>query len=168
MLSRLRHSAPAIALLVCVALLATWLTGAHAHRHVGWSGQESSLQASPDLHADDGHGHEHEHPHLLDALLVLASDMLGAAHDADTPLAPHPVSLIHHDGHENVEVQAVQPSFGKASLDLPLFALLCFAVLMLRPGRERVTVFHPQPPAVWRAAWTLRPPLRGPPSFSVA
>ena len=77
------------------------------------------------------------------------------------------MSLIHQDGHENIELQALQAPAVKSLLDLPLPVLLCVAVWVLTRTRTAVVAARTDPPDPKRADWFLRPPLRGPPSFSV-
>jgi hypothetical protein len=64
-------------------------------------------------------------------------------------------------------LQALQPPAFKTPLDLPLLVLLCCAVLVLTRTRTPVVAVFIDPPDPKRADWSLRPPLRGPPSFSV-
>ncbi|MES2884992.1 MAG: hypothetical protein V4709_09325 [Pseudomonadota bacterium] len=166
MLSRLRQTAPAVALFVCFALLAIWMTGAHAHRHVG--GQQHEHTQPGVAVMDHAHELEHGHSHETELLHtgVAESGTTSFAGDSDH-FDPHSVSLVHEDGHENVEVQALQPPAFKSLLDLPLLALLCVAVLVLTRTRTAVVAVLTDPPDPKRADWSLRPPLRGPPSFSV-
>jgi hypothetical protein len=164
MLQRLRQTAPAVALLICVALLATWMTGAHAHRHVGGHQHESVVHAaaaSDALH-ESGHGHEAQHAHEG------AANDLDGVHGDGVHSEAHPVTLIHQDGHENVEVHALQLSPAKSHLDWPLLVLLCCAVLVLARTRAPRVAVLTDPPDPKSTDWSLRPPLRGPPSFSVA
>lgn len=143
MLHRFRHSAPIVSALLCLALLATWLSGAHEHRLPGdhqHQAQASSLSAAHSAH---------EHAHAI------------------AQFAPHPLSLIHSDGHEDVEQQAVQPPGSKL---LPEFALLvlpfCVLSILVR-ARILLVAAIADPPDLGPAVWSLRPPLRGPPSYSV-
>ncbi|MES2885464.1 MAG: hypothetical protein V4709_11695 [Pseudomonadota bacterium] len=164
MLKRLRQTAPAVALLICVALLATWMTGAHAHRHVGDHAHEAvaaALSAVDGAH-ESGHGHDAQHAHDD------ASNEFNTEHGESAHSEAHPVTLIHQDGHENVEVQALQPSPAKSHLDWPLLVLLCCAALLLTQTRTPLVAVLTDPPDPKSADWSLRPPLRGPPSFSVA
>lgn len=163
MLNQLRQTAQAVAHLICVALLATWVTGAHAHRHVGGLGHEHTLHAGddlPPLHEPD-HSHERIDAHAA------VPDLGIAEHDQHEHVAAHSVALIHDDGHENIELQALQPPSGKVLPDLPLLALLCCAVLVLARTRTPMVAVITDPPDPERSPWSLRPPLRGPPSFSV-
>lgn len=161
MLNRLRQTAPVVALLICVALLATCITGAHAHRHVGAQDNGHTLHAWAGMDSDREHGHGHE----LNIDHAIAADFPSSDPDDDDYFDPHPLSLIHQDGHENIELQALQAPAGKSLLDLPL--LLCVAVLVLTRTRIPVIAVLTDPPDRKRADWFLRPPLRGPPSFSV-
>ena len=163
MLHRLRQTAPLVALLICLALLATWLTGAHAHRHVGAQEHGHTLHTWAGLDADREHGHSQE----LDIDHAVAADSPSSEHDDGDHFAPHPLSLIHQDGHENIELQALQAPAVKSLLDLPLLVLLCVAVWVLTRTRTPVVAARTDPPDPKRADWFLRPPLRGPPSFSV-
>lgn len=162
MLNRLRQTAPAVALLICVALLATWTTGAHAHRHVGGHQHEHVQQAW----AETDSNHEHGHSHEVDSSHAPASGHAGADGDR-SHFGTHSLALAHDDGHENIEVQALQPPSVKSLLDLPLLALVCFAILLLSRTRRLVVAAIPDPPDPKRVDWSLRPPLRGPPSSSV-
>lgn len=161
MLNRLRQTAPVVASLLFVALLATWLTGAHAHRHVGAPQHGHTLHALAGMDSDREHGHSHE----LSIDHAIAADFPSNEHDDGDHFAPHPASLIHQDGHENIELQALQALAVKSLLDLPL--LLCVAVLVLTRTQIPVVAVLTDPPCRKRADWFLRPPLRGPPSFSV-
>lgn len=161
MLNRLRQTAPVVALLICVALLATWLTGAHAHRHVGAQEHGHTLHAWAEMDSDREHGHGHE----LTIDHAIAADFPSSKHDDGDHFDPHPSSLIHQDGHENIELQALQAPAVKSLLDLPL--LLCVAVVVLTRIQIPVVAVRTDPPDPKRADWFLRPPLRGPPSFSV-
>lgn len=153
MLNSFRQNAPLLAGLICMALLAMWLTGAHGHRHIGADAHQHALV---DAGADHGHA-EHSHE---------------AVHDDSQPdqehLAPHPLSLIHGDGHENIEVKGLQPPPGTQLPDAPLLGLLLCAVFLLaQPRRLRVCLID-DPPINRSLDQSLRPPLRGPPVFSVA
>ena len=161
MLNRLRQTAPVVALLICVALLATWLTGAHAHRHVGAQDDGHSLHAWAGMDSDREHGHSHE----LNVDHAIAADFPSIEHDDSDHFDHHPLSLIHQDGHENIELQALQAPTRRSLLDVPL--LLCVAVLVLTRTQIPVVAVLTDPPDPKRADWFLRPPLRGPPSFSV-
>ena len=163
MLNRLRQTAPLVALLICVALLATWLTGAQAHRHVGAEDDGHTPHAWAGMDSDREHGHSHE----LNADHANAADFPSSEHDDGDHFDPHPLSLIHEDGHENIELQALQAPAGKSLLDLPLLVLLCVAVLVLTRTQISVVAVLTDPPDPKRADWLLRPPLRGPPLFSV-
>ena len=163
MLNRLRQRAPLVALLICVALLATWLTGAHAHRHVGAQEHGRALHAWAGMDSDPAHSHGHE----LNIDHAVAADFASGEHDDGEHFDPHSVSLIHQDGHENIELQALQVPAVKSLLDLLSLALLCVAILVLTRTRTRVVAALTDPPDPKRADWFLRPPLRGPPSFSV-
>lgn len=164
MLNRIRQTAPTVALLICVALLATWLTGAHAHRHVGGHEHEQSLHAWGGVAS----GHEMSHGHELDSAHTVGHDLGTAGHREREHFDPHSIALIHADGHENVEMQALQPPVSKTLSDLPLLVLFCCAVLVLTRTRTPVLAVITDPPDPKRADWSLRPPLRGPPLFSVA
>ncbi len=88
-----------------VALLATWLTGAHAHRHVvGHEHQQS-------FHAWSGFdtGHESGHGHELDFAHDTEHDLGSAKHSESEHFNPHSVALSHANGHENVELPTLQP-----------------------------------------------------------
>lgn len=162
MLNRLRQTASAVTLFVSVALLATWTTGAHAHRHVGGQQHEHTQPALAEV--DSSHAHEHSHE-------LAPTDPRGVvsnAHSDSGHFAPHSAALAHEDGHENVELLVLQPPAVKSLLDLPLLALLCAVVLVLTRTRTTVVAVLTDPPDPKRADWSLRPPLRGPPSFSIA
>ena len=165
MLNRLRRAAPAVALLICVALLATWLTGAHAHRHLGAQARGHTLHAGVGMDSDHERGHSLE-PNIDHAI---AADLPSGEHDDGDHFDPHSVLLIHQDKHENIELRALQAPAVKTLLDLPLplLVLLCVAVLVLTRPRSAVVAVPSHPPDPQRADWFLRPPLRGPPSFSV-
>lgn len=153
MLNSFRQTVALLAGVICMALLAMWLTGAHGHRHVGGDSHRHALAGSAAHHDDAGHSHEEAH--------------------ADSPPAhdhfqPHPLSLIHGDGHENIELKGLQPPPGTQFTDTPVLALLLCAVFLLaRPRRFRVSVID-DPPINRLLDQSLRPPLRGPPLFSVA
>ena len=161
MLNRLRQSAPAVASLICIALLATWITGAHAHRHVGAQDGGQTLHAWAEMDSEREHGHGHELP--IDQ--TIAADFPTSEHDEGDHFDLHPLSQPHPHGYENVELLAVQAPAVKSLLDLPL--LLCVAVLVLTRTQILVVAVLTEPPDPKRADWFLRPPLRGPPSFSV-
>lgn len=162
MLNRFRQSAPAVITLLCVALLAAWLTGAHAHRHVGGHLHDHSPSAWGVV--EQGHSHEQAPAH--DAL-VSSSETLSADHDDD--FAGHAALQHHADGHDDVETQLMQPRNGVALPDLPLLAVLLFCAVFVLPRSKTFTVVAiNDPPDPRRTAWSLRPPLRGPPSFSIA
>lgn len=163
MLNRARQTAPTVALLICVALLAAWLTGAHAHRHVGGAGHKQSLHAGSAVDSAHTAGHGHDG----DFSSASALDHGTAEHSESGHSDAHSFALIHEDGHENIEFQALQLSPGKAALDFPLLLLLCCAVLALARTQTLVVRVIPDPPDPKPADWSLRPPLRGPPSFSV-
>lgn len=153
MLNSFRHTAPLLAALICMALLAMWLTGAHGHRHVGGDSHQHALAGSA---ADYAHA---DHPH-------------DAGHDESPPahdhFAPHALSLIHDDGHENIELNGLQPPPNTPLIDAPvLVLLLCAVFLLARPRAFRVSVID-DPPITRSLAKSVRPPLRGPPVFSVA
>jgi hypothetical protein len=162
MLNRLRQTAPVVALLICAALLATWLTGAHAHWHVGTQDDEHTLHAWTGLDSDREHGHSHE----SNVDRAIEAEFPSIEHADGDHFAPHPLSLIHQDGHENIELQAVQAPGSKLLLDLPL--LVCAAVLVLTRTQIPAIALLTDPPDPKRTDGFLRPPLRGPPSFSVA
>lgn len=157
MLNCVRRTAPAVAWLLCASLLATWITGAHGHRHVG--GQQHQDEQAGGSAARSEHEHSHEAAHGRAATI--------ASFDGEH-LAPHPVALIHTDGHENIEVQALQPSAGKSMSDLIVLALFYCAVFVLTRIQALVVFTGTDPPPPRRAGKSLRPPLRGPPLFSVA
>jgi hypothetical protein len=161
MLNRLRQSAPAVASLICIALLATWITGAHAHRHVGTQDGGQTLHAWAEMGSDRDHGHGHE----LDIDQPITADFPRSELDDGDHFAPHPLSQIHLDGYENIELLAVQAPAVKSLLDLSL--LLCVAVLVLTRTQIPVVAVLTEPPDPKRVDWFLRPPLRGPPSISV-
>lgn len=163
MLNRLRQTAPAVALLICLALLATWMMGAHAHRHVGGHEHEQALHALGGIDADHGHLHSHE----LEWSHATAPDLASSGQADGEHFDPHSVALIHEDGHENIELQALRPASGKTLSDLPLLVLLCCAALVLTRTRTSVVAVITDPPDPRRSIWSLCPPLRGPPSFSV-
>ena len=166
MLNHFRQTAPAVALLICVALLAKGFTGAHGHRHVAGQEHEHSLNAGAGMDSGREHAHNHDgldFSHAIVPALVSASSGPSGA----DPFDPHPVALIHEDGHADVVLQALQPSPRKALPDLSLLALLCGAILVLTRTRALVVAVISDPPDTKRADWSLRPPLRGPPSFSV-
>lgn len=153
MLNSFRQTAPLLAGVICMALLAMWLTGAHGHRHVGSDSHQHALAGSAAHHDDAGRSHE------------VAHDESPSAHDH---FQPHPLSLIHGDGHENVELKSLQPQPGTQLTDSPVLALLLCAVFLLaRPRRLPVSVID-DPPINRLLDQSLRPPLRGPPLFSVA
>lgn len=136
-----------------MALLAMWLSGAHGHRHIGADAHQRALADALPAHDHPDHAHEAAHE---DA-------QYGQYH-----FAPHPLSLIHGDGHENIEVKGLQPPTGTQLGDAPLLALFFCAVLLLAtPRRLRVCLID-DPPINRSLAQSLRPPLRGPPLFSVA
>lgn len=148
MLNSLRQTAPAVALLICVALLAMWLTGAHAHRPVGNHGH-SHAQG---LHAHAHHAHE-------DA----------AADDGSTGLPNvvlYAASTLLADAFSDIELTSLQPPHGKTLGDLPLIALLLCAALLLRRPRALIVAPPGNPPPLKRLEWFLSPPLRGPPDFA--
>ncbi|MFP5336967.1 MAG: hypothetical protein ACLGIW_00470 [Gammaproteobacteria bacterium] len=161
MLNQLRQTAPAVALLICVALVAAWVSGAHAHRHVAW------LKGDHSLHASAQAKHEHGHSHAQAVATEAAAELMAGSTDTGSHVTPHAASLIHLDGHEDIESHALQPPSGKVLPDLGLLALVSFAVFVLSRASTLVLVVVPDPPASRQAGWTLRPPLRGPPSFSV-
>lgn len=152
MLTLLRQQATMIASLICVALLAMWITGAHGHRH--------ATDAAHDHEIGAGHGgHSHETPELQG----LSFDDTAAAHSTE-----HSPTMMHGDGHQDIELQGLHPAPFKHLPDAPLLILLICAVLVL--ARRRTGIL-PQPtdspPPTARLSF-LRPPLRGPPVFSVA
>lgn len=161
MLNRLRQKAPAVALLICVTLLATWLTGAHGHRHVGGHEHEQALHGWGGVHS------EHNHSHDLAPEHATTADLATSIHFAGEHFEPHSLTLNHADGHENIEIQALQPPAGKTMPDLLLLVLLFCAVFVLTRTRTLVVPVVTEPPDPRRAYWSLGPPLRGPPSFSV-
>lgn len=154
MLSVLRKTAPAVAALICMALLAMWLTGAHGHRHVGEHSQAHALDAANAAHADFAHAHD------------------GAAHDESLPSLdrsqPHPLSVAHDDGHADVELQALQPPFIKHLSDAPVLALLLVVLFALASPRRLRLPPIADPPTPRSPVLSLRPPSRGPPLPSVA
>lgn len=168
MLESFRQTAPAASLLICVALLAAWMTGAHAHRHVGRHPHGPAVQAAGawDSIREFGHGHQALHAHADVGDLAHAEHSV-AEHNVNVHSDAHPITLIHDDGHENVELQALKPSPGKALPDWPWLLLYC-AVLVLNRSRTQLVAVLTDPPDPRSATWSLRPPLRGPPSFSVA
>lgn len=149
MLNSFRQTAPLLAGLICMALLAMWLTGAHGHRQVGDHEHTLAGSSSGQAHAD----HSHDSAH----------DETPPAHHAHS--AAHPPSLIHSDGHEDIEVKGLQPPPSTQLGDAPVLALLlCAAFLLTRPPRLRVCLID-DPPITRSLALSLRPPLRGPPVF---
>ena len=153
MLNSLRQTAPLLAGVICMALLAMWLTGAHGHRHVGGDSHQNALVGSAAHHDHADHSHEEAHDELP---------------SARNHFKPHPLSLIHGDGHENIELKGLQPPPHTQLTDAPVLALLLCAVFLLaRPRRLRVSVID-DPPINRLLEKSLRPPLRGPPLFSVA
>lgn len=160
----LRRAARIVAFLTSLVLMTAWVTGAHAHRHVGaqehghtghtWGGVDSNheLGHSDELNVDD----------------AIAADIPSSEHDEGDHSAPHLLSLIHLDGHDNIELQALQAPAVKLLLNLPLLlpVLLCFALLVLT--RPHFVAVPTDPSNAKRADWFLSPPLRGPPAYSVA
>lgn len=153
MLNRLRQIAPAAAFLVCLSLLAMWMTGAHAHRHVGRSSHSHALPLVNEAPS------AHDHAHAASA---------SASHAEPGPLAAHPPSQIHDDGHENVELQGLRPPPSPAWIDLPLVLMSLCAFLASAASRPLLIPRIADPPLIDRIRWSWRPPLRGPPSFSAA
>ncbi len=153
MLNRLRQIAPAAAFLVCLSLLAMWMTGAHAHRHVGGSSHSHGLPLMDDAPS------AHDHSHTASA---------SASHAEAEHLAAHPPSLIHDDGHENVDLQGLLPPSSPQLSDLLLVLSSVYAFLSLARAQPRLIPRIADPPLIHRMRWSWRPPLRGPPSFSAA
>lgn len=158
MLNRFRQTAPTVALLICVAfLLATWLTGAHGHRHVGGHEHEPGVSGWSGAHSEHGHLHERA-PAQSDADGLATMVQFDGEH-----FTPHPDALIHADGHENIEVQALQPPAGRSPLDLPLLVQFFCVAFVLARARAFIVLPITDPPDSKRADGSLRPPLRGPP-----
>ncbi len=166
MLDRLRQIVPAVSWLICFALLATWITGAHGHRHAAGSVHKQVLHSWFDA-PDHAHDHAHAHEGLSDSHTD-TTEWLGTGQSGSEHFEAHSIALIHADGHENIEILALQPQTIKTTVDLPSLVLLYSAVLFLTDRTELVVHHVTDPPDERRADWFLRPLLRGPPTRSVA
>lgn len=144
MLNRFRHSAPPLVRLICLALLAMWLSGAHGHRHLATHGHEHMVAAAGhlDLHAAD-HAQSGPGPEIF---------------------AAHSPAMIHADGHENIELKALQAPAGAQPGDPLALALLVCAVALVTRSRPHRAVVVNDPPISRSRCQSLRPPLRGPPA----
>lgn len=148
MLGQLRQSSARVsAILVCV-LLATWLTGAHAHRPVANHGHS---------HAQALHGHFHHAHEDQDDNADLASKS-SPLHEA--------AAMLSADASSDIELFAVHPlAQSKLSGDLPIPALVLFSVFLPhRPGGLDVSPSGDPPPP--KSIRLLAPPSRGPPEFA--
>ena len=151
MLTSLRQQATMIASLICVALLAMWMTGAHGHRHVSSEAHDHAVDA-------DHGGHSHEMPAEQES----SFDDAGASHHA-----VHSPTMMHGDDHEDIELQGLQPTPIKHLPDAPLLVLLICAVLVLARRQMGTLPLPTESPPLTASPGFLRPPLRGPPAFSV-
>lgn len=148
MLNTLRKAAPVITGLVCMALLVMWITGAHGHRHIGGLTHQHMASSQHESHGEAGHSHE---PALSD----------GDHQEPDVS------SVIHHDGHENIDLQGLRPPSGTQLPDTTLAGLLFCVFFVLAPPRRLRIGAIVDPPIERSVARSLRPPLRGPPLYSV-
>jgi hypothetical protein len=139
---------PLLTLLLCIALSATRISGAHQHWHV----QEPSSASNHPSEALEQHRFEVEAAYGFD----------NHHHDDDQGLE----SVVHLD----VDVDVLSDGTGKLpKLKLPLLVLLlgCCALLLLSPRRSVAPPrLAPARKPIARAY--LRPPLRGPPSVFIA
>lgn len=151
MLSFLRQHATMIASLICVALVAMWITGAHGHRDVSGTAHDHEMGAD--------HGN---HSHTTALAQESGFDDAAAAHGV-----AHVPTMIHGDDHQDVEVQGLHPAPAKHLPDAPLLILLICAVLVLARRRTGTLASPTDSPPPTASPGFLRPPLRGPPAFSV-
>ncbi|MDP3859919.1 MAG: hypothetical protein Q8Q73_19330 [Stagnimonas sp.] len=158
MMSALRNQSGLVVAMLCIALAVMWVSGAHSHWHLGDRGGTEHEHLSENSVPGD---HDHHH----------ADAALGAAESA--PEQHSDFSPSWHWDHavdqEDVKVVGVGVGMGKlSSPDAPLLVLLfCAALLLPRRPAPRHAVLWATPPRSRRAG-QLRPPLRGPPSISVA
>lgn len=157
-MDRLRQSASAVVCLICMALLGMWLTGTHGHRHVGGNHHDDRLHGQSETLLR--HDHASESAHWPSG--TVEPDV---RQDADH-IASHSVHLIHADGHENIELKGVHAPGGSPSVSAPALALLFYVAFVLARTRPHFVPAISDPPRPVRER-SLRPPLRGPPSFSV-
>ena len=143
MLQSFRQFRNPVVILLGIALLVMWLTGAHAHR----------ATHPHDKRVQSAHGHFHD------------------AHDTATHAEPQPLDVhaVAHavgiptgDLHSDIKLTALR-SLGKSLSELPVLALLLFVALLLPRPRALAISSPPEPPARPRMSFRLSPPLRGPP-----
>lgn len=156
MLSYLRQTSLPTALALCMALLAVWGSGAHAHRRID----------SGHAHSGSEFGFEVLHHDVVTSASQLVSDR--QISESNLIHAPHkltPTSV------EDVQLVGLRPSasMGKLpSLDLPPVILFFGALtLLLVLPSGRLAGARESPPRPLSNLVRLRPPLRGPPLFSV-
>ncbi|TAM22855.1 MAG: hypothetical protein EPN60_16220 [Nevskiaceae bacterium] len=158
MKSALRSHSILVVAMLCIALAVMWGSGAHSHWHLGDQGgvEHENLSVSS---VDD----DHDHHHAGQAFSSLES---AAEQHSDFSPSWH---WDHAVDQEDVKIVGVGIGIGKlSSPDAPLLALLfCAALLLPRRPAPRHAVLWETPPRS-RVTGQLRPPLRGPPSISVA
>ena len=155
MLAFLRNRSASTVIALCIALSAVWVSGAHAHRHVSLGHTESAHEhATPTAHDD----HEAEYQAALGEV-----DEYAFEHDRWN--ANHALSS---DTHQDVELVGVGASTVKTlGIDQLAVALLIVSFLPHQRLRSIVIAAPQAPPGRLLEPIHLRPPLRGPPSFSV-
>ena len=154
----LRSHSNLVVAMLCIALAVMWISGAHSHWHLGDQGglgHEQFLAAG--VEGDDDHHH--------------AGPSFGSV---ESVVGPHSdVSRSWHWDHavdqEDIKIVGVGLGMGKlSSPDVPMLLLLACAVFLLpRRVSPRHVVLWETPPRT-TVTGQLRPPLRGPPSISVA
>jgi hypothetical protein len=149
MLTFLRQRATPLTLLICLAFIAMKMSGAHVHRHVDVAQGAQVLHVGVEMF-HGGHADHHEH----------------SAHADD---GFHPEHAAESATHEDIEAASIAISFEKLfKLDLTSLVLLAAVAFRLFTPQRVGPVSYCSPPRKPLARTYLRPPLRGPPPFSIA